>query len=606
MRSVLFTSCLLSSLLLLVGVSFQTSTVVLDEIAQLTYEGRGVGTQGLNEARDFLVSKFKQNGLFGGLDDQGYEQNVSVFLNNRLGEKNNLSFSEDFIPLAISRSGDLKEKDLVFVGYGISYRSGESIIYDDYEGIDVKGKIVVAMFGDPAIGNPDSAFKDPSLYHYSQSLYKAQNAALHGAEGLLLVRSPLSFPEGQEEPKLEFNGRQGGGTVFDLVVGQTTIKAINGILKDRNLLSVQREIAQTQKPKSFIIQQSASMEIDLVREIGNVQNIVVKKIGEDPVLKDEFIVVGAHYDHLGYGFENSTDPHGAGKIHPGADDNASGTEAVFQIAKWAKGIKTSRSLLFVLFSAEEVGLVGSSHFVENLPIAENQKVVAMLNLDMVGRMSDDKLYVMGSDTAFEFKDVMDNIDLQDSLNVEILNSANGNSDHAPFWDQKIPALFFTTGGHEDYHKPSDTVEKINREGLLKVVRYAEKVVDKISSVDQSLTYNPESERNRQRNPNENRGYGVLFGSRPQMPQPDNIHGVLLAGVREDTPASRSGLQGGDILIGIGEIEVNNLYDFVFALRYFRPGDKVIIRWVREDSIMQGETILLQRENSFLANDELLY
>lgn len=575
---------------------------LLARLARPEFEGRGVGTEGLARARDMILAEVVQKGWKPGFTETSREGKVSssylqkfqVFVGNHLGQGNALGTGElntDFIPLAFSKSGSLDSAPLVFAGYGISLRNAGAAIYDDYEGIDVTGKIVVVLLGDPAIGAKDSVFRSPAYYHYSTPMYKVQNAEIHGAAGVILVRDPLSQPP-TGEPALRFLGRQGGGANVEVLAQQAKI-AFAELLIGKSLKELQEKIAATQMPQSFISDRAVTMAVDLSRELGDVENIGAFFEGTDPALKDEVIVIGAHYDHLGFGGDSSLDPDGAGKVHPGADDNASGVQMVMNLAeRIAKDKNNRRSVLALFFTAEEVGLLGSSKYVEALPLPAGKKVVMMLNLDMVGRLSNNKLSVLALKSGKEFTEIVNKANQEAGFQLITADSGFGSSDHASFLKIKIPSLFVTTGSHVDYHRTSDTADKINWAGMARVEGFAYSLWQQVDQMLNAPTYDPSSEDENPTRPG--RGYGVYFGSIPEFQQGDVI-GVLLQGVRPDSPAERAGLRGGDILVGLGEIKIRNLNDFVFALRYYRPNEEVNVEWMRNGARMNAKTILLARE-----------
>lgn len=587
------------------GLTADSSIPIIEKISAPFYEGRGAGTKGLELARDYLVEQLKAAGLQPGIfsssnGTSSYLQAFRVFIGNDLGSATGFSSgsvtanSQEFVPYAFSRSGDIKNAELVFVGFGISLRNAGNAIYDDYEGIDVTGKIVVVFSGDPAIGSKESVFRNPSYYSYSTPMYKVQNAELHGAAGILILRDPLSTQD--PEPALQFLNRQGGGASVTILAAQMRREFAERLLpSDKKFRDLQLAISTSQKPASFMLEKKANFTVELQREVGEVHNIAAFIPGTDPALAKEYIVIGAHYDHLGYGGDSSMDPNGAGKIHPGADDNASGVQGVFDTAVRVGKNPGRRSVLALFFSGEEIGLLGSRNFLETLPLPAGAKIVAMINLDMIGRLNHNKLTALALKSAVEFNPIVDSVN--NSYNFELLkgDTGFGSSDHASFLFAKIPSLFFTTGAHEDYHRPSDTAEKINASGLQRIEDFVFDVWQRIDALSVAPTYDPSSEDSTQPT-RPDHGYGSYFGSIPDFTDTP-IPGVLLQGVRAGSPAERAGLQAKDILIGIGDITIKNLYDLVFALRYYRPNDEVTIRWVRGGLEMQAKTVLMAREGS---------
>jgi aminopeptidase YwaD len=567
-------------------------------LASPEFEGRGVGTHGLEMARDLLVARLQALGIEGGIVDKdgkrSYLEGFRVFVGNELGADNHFadSSASEFMPLAFSHSGAVHNAQLVFVGFGISLRETNTFIYDDYTGLDVKGKIVVALLGDPGTGNKDSAFRNPAYYTYSSAMYKVQNAERHGAAGIVLVRDPLSLDG--SEPALKFQARQGGGATSSILAGQASIAFAQKIL-GHDLLEIQRKIAASQAPDSFPVDSQTNLSVDLQRQLGDVQNVVGFIPGNDPAVANEYLVLGAHYDHLGYGGDFSMDPNGAGKIHPGADDNASGDQAVLHLAEQIRNHGGNRrGLVVIFFTAEEIGLLGSRQFTEALPFPAGAKAVGMINLDMVGRLNNNRLTVLALKSSAGFSPLVDLVNKDFNFDLARGDSGFGSSDHASFLQIKIPSLFFTTGTHPDYHRPSDTSDKINGPGMERVEQFVHAIWNGMDQgpapIFDPKGLDPETP------PREGRGYGAYFGSVPDFEQ-GPVDGVLITGVNKGSPAEKSGLQAKDLLVGLGEIKIKNLYDFVFALRFYRPNEEVEVRWIRGGVEMSGKTSLKPREVS---------
>ncbi|MCM2323307.1 MAG: M20/M25/M40 family metallo-hydrolase [Oligoflexia bacterium] len=582
---------------------------LLEQLASPEFEGRGVGTQGLGKARDLLATELALAGLMPGFSivDRGgaetgrsFTRSFPVFTGNELGANNGFagSTAAEFVPLSFSRSGSVENTETVFVGYGISFRGEEGFAYDDYEGLDVRGRIVIVMLGDPSLGNRGSVFRNPAYYHYSTPMYKVQNAELHGAAGIVLVRDALSL-NGALEPALRFQGRQGGGATLAILAGQARIELVERLL-GRSVSELQAGIAREQKPGSFIVlsgEEPARLDlaVDLKRQVGNVENVTALLPGTDPALASEYVVIGAHYDHLGYGGDSSMDPAGVGRVHPGADDNASGVQAVIEMAARIRALGGNRRpVLFAFFTAEEIGLLGSKNWVESLPLPQGARAAFMLNLDMVGRMQGRKLSVLATASAGEFKPLLEEVRRDFDLELQTADSGFGSSDHASFLRAQVPALFFTTGAHEDYHRPSDTADKINHEGLRAVEDFAFAVWRALDARTEAPVFDPASQEGDQPS-RPGRGYGVYFGSVPEFEQSE-VPGVLLSGVRAGSPAEQAGLQKGDILTGLGEIEIRSINDLVFALRFYRPNDEVEVRWLRLGVPMKAMTVLRSRDS----------
>ena len=306
-------------------------------------------------------------------------------------------------------------------------------------------------------------------------------------------------------------------------------------------------------------------------------------------LKDEAVVVGAHYDHLGFGGFGSLDPDSVDVVHNGADDNASGTAAMIEIARTlrARSGDNVRTLVFVAFTAEELGLIGSDYYAKN-PDFASDSTFAMVNLDMVGRLVENRLAAFGAETAEEFTPLLDSINADHGLTVAASGDGFGRSDQQSFYTQKIPVLHFFTGTHENYHRTSDDTEFINADGTAAVASYVADVTWALATRQEPLTF-VDAEPPQMTNSG---GYGAYLGSIPDMTEsPD---GVRLSGVRAGSPGDEAGLQAGDILIGIGEYTITDLYEMTDALRAYKPGDQVVIRVRRGTEVLELQATLGSR------------
>jgi hypothetical protein len=298
--------------------------------------------------------------------------------------------------------------------------------------------------------------------------------------------------------------------------------------------------------------------------------------GSDSSARNEWVVIGAHYDHLGLGDSNSLAPSMIGQIHNGADDNASGTSGVLELARMASASRQTfkRSLLFMTFAGEELGLLGSAHFVNNPTIPLNN-IVGMLNLDMVGRMKNDQLFMGGVGTAPNFRSWLETAAAPLALKLDFSNAVSGGSDHMSFNQKKIPVLFFFTGLHAEYHRPTDTAEKINVPGAMKVLTMVYEMATRIANEPARLQYTEVVQpRQAGGGGGGGDGYGTYFGSVPDFR--DDLPGVLFADVRPDSPAGKAGLKAGDLMVEFDGKEIKNLYDFTYALQSKRPGDVVVV------------------------------
>ena len=300
------------------------------------------------------------------------------------------------------------------------------------------------------------------------------------------------------------------------------------------------------------------------------QNVAAIIPGRGP-LAAEYVIVGAHFDHLGRDSVGARDPEKGHVMHPGADDNGSGTAAVMEIARRIARHPTNRSVIVANFTGEELGLLGSEQFANHLPVPKD-KVQAMVNLDMVGRMKNDKLIVYGVMTAAEMKGIVDSANVAPKLAIAAVGDGEGPSDHAAFYHKDLPVLHLFTDLHDDYHTAADVAERINIDGLVRVADYTERVVRALADRPARLTFQRVQTAGANR-PSERQGGGVYLGSIPDMGAAD-VKGMQLSGVRPGSPAEQGGLRAGDIIIRFGGKAIGNIYDYTDALGSFKPGDVV--------------------------------
>lgn len=580
-----------------------TEEALLEQVrflASPAMTGRGVGTPGIERAADHIAREFQQAGLKPG-GTQGYRQIFEVITGMKVGPKTQMrvmgrgadqkrsdALSEKlFTPFGFSEDGAV-EGEVVFAGYGIS---APELKYDDYAGIDVTDKIVLVMTHEPRERDEESPFRHPNAYRYTEVRYKAINAREHGAKAMIVVEDPLGHP-GESEELFAIRGIAGGSRAGIVAINARRSVA-QRLLKPtgKTLVQLQQDIDRTLIPRTFLIPTvRVAIRVKLIEERGTTANIIGVLPGRDPVLRRTAIVVGAHYDHLGSGGEYSLAPSHYGEIHPGADDNASGTAGLILLARaFARSGGPRRSLVFAAFSAEELGILGSSHYAKSPPIPL-QKTVAMINLDMIGRLKERTLYVFGVKTGEEFADLLEEVNRDRDLTLKLGGGEYGPSDHTSFYTRKAPVLFFFTGPHSDYHRPSDTVDKLNGEGLAEVARFVYRVIEHLANRPEPVTYvqvkePPPAARGR--------GYGAYFGVVPDFGSQEE-EGVRLSGIRPGSPAEEAGLQEGDIIVTMAGVRVKNLHDLVYVLRSKRAGDKVEVVFLRGGQEIWSTTTLQRR------------
>jgi membrane-associated protease RseP (regulator of RpoE activity) len=579
---------------------------LIGEVATLAspeMDGRAAGSAGASKAAGQIAGEFRKAGLQPG--GEGYLQPFELVTGIRLGEGNRLvlttpgagptarafRLSMGFVPFSFSDDGEV-EAEVVFVGYGIT---APELGYDDYGGIDVKGKAVLAFTHEPRERDQAGAFRAAEAFHYTTNRYKVINAREHGAKAILLVTDPNNHDD-EPERLFSFKGAPSSGSG---ILALSIKRRISEILLSRagtTLPQLQREIDERLAPKSFLVQGAKlAATVALIRERGKTANVVGILPGRDPVLKEETVVIGAHYDHLGLGGENSLAPGAFNTVHPGADDNASGTAAMIALARaFVAAGGARRTLVFVAFSGEEVGLLGSYHYVKHPPIPI-ERTVAMINLDSVGRMENNRLYIQGVGSGEGLRSIVKEASKGLGLDLTLRDDGFGPSDHTPFYAKERPVLHFFTGPHLDYHRPSDTVDKINAEGLKLVTTIAYRTVETIADRDAPIAYvRTKGTPPRAESGERGAGYGPYFGSVPDFSEA-RVPGVLLGGVRPGSPADTAGLKTGDIIVNFAGVAVKNLQDLTFALRTKRPGDRVDVTYLRDGKEQRAQATLEQRQ-----------
>jgi hypothetical protein len=596
---------LLAALLLAASLAHAASPVLptaewmLDQIKFLAgpeTAGRESGAPGAERAARHIADVFRAAQLRpGGDGGQSYLQTFSVPTGIRLGPRNALTLvaptrralvlGTDFTPLAVSADG-VVEGELLFVGYGIT---APDLQYDDYAGIDVRGKIVLALGGDPRADDPGSPFRRPEAFHYSQRPHKIINAREHGARAILLVAHPR-----EREGLPPLRGLAQPHAITTALVTRATADLLLAPA-GRTLAELATAIDRALAPQSLGIPAArVTLEVSLVRERASAANVIGILPGDDPRLREEAIVVGAHYDHLGHGGEGSLAPDEIGRVHPGADDNASGTAAVLALARaFAAGGARPRTLVFAAFAGEELGLLGSAHYVKQPPFPL-ERTVLMVNFDMVGRLREQRLYVGGVDSGTGLRPAVTDAAQGLGLALELRASPFAPSDHTTFYTAGRPVLFLFTGTHLDYHRPSDTWDKIDAPGLARVAAFATRVVD---SVAHSATSPAWVKVDAPPTTGRGGGYGAYFGVVPDFGGGDvPPDGVRLSGVRPGSPAEKAGVRGGDVIVRFAGVEVRTLEDLTFALRGRRPGDQVQVIVQREGREHPVQAVLEERRH----------
>ena len=569
----------------------------LDDIKALSapaMEGRGAGSKGLTRAEHLIEKRYKSLGLEPA-GTNSYLQPFTVITGAQLkgknsfavltgAEKRELKAKQDFVPFSFSASGSA-HGPLVFAGYGIS---ADEFHYDDYAGIDVKDKIVVVLrYEPPSFGEKGG---NQGMTQHSQLVTKAINARNHGARALVLVNGKLG--DGEEDLLTRFgsvSGPENAGIIFLQVkndVAEGWLKAAG-----KSLAELQAQINASSKPASFALaeNQTAALTVSIATTRATVNNVLAYLPGRT----DEYVIIGAHYDHLGRGNFDSLAPSQIGQIHPGADDNASGTAGVLELARLLAPQKGQlrRGILFASFAGEELGLLGSAAWVRD-PTRPLDKAAAMLNMDMIGRIKDQKVYIGGVGTGSTLKAVVEQASEKSGFKIEYSPGGYSSSDHTSFVAKKIPVLFFFSGLHSDYHKPSDTWEKIDPVAATKLLEVVGATLEQLAEAEERPAFIVVAEDKPAGGPGGS-GYGPYFGSIPDFGEVEN--GVKFSDVRPGSPAAKAGLKAGDILVQFGDKPIKNLYDFTDALRRSKVGDVVEVKVLRDGQPIGASVKLEQRK-----------
>jgi aminopeptidase YwaD len=612
-----------------------SSTPSVDRIRQVvTYlasdalEGRRTGTPGANDAAHYIAGEFNRYGLRPGMqmarpartrgeNQARYLQPFPYVAGVELGKENtfsihpngaapiNLRVGADWMPLGFSSNSSIDNAQAVFVGYGIT---AAELKYDDYSEGKAKDKVAIAFASTPDGDNPHGQFS-----RYENVRWRAIAARNAGAKALVLIADDENFKD-DRLARLHYDNAGGEAGLPVIVISREAALPLLAAANAIELSNLEKKISQTSLAKLTpsagdrvgvqdlvlpTLTASFSLSVNIIRRESPSFNVVGILPGSDPKLKDETIVIGAHYDHLGRGGEGSLAPR-EGEIHHGADDNASGVAGLIELARIisSQNPKPRRTIVFIAFSGEEEGLIGSNYYV-NHPIVPLANTVAMINMDMIGRMKERKLIAGGVGTAQEWRALLDQenppaamtassirqtpngdgasaapANLTRAFDLTLNEDGFGPSDHSSFYAKQVPVLFFWTGNHEDYHKPSDTADKINYEGEARIVAFVANIIRDIDKNEKRPTYTVAKSESQGRTI----GFRVYLGTIPNYA--DSNDGLKLDGVRDDSPAAKAGLQAGDRIVKMAGRDVKNVYDYTYALGEMKAGQEYEVEVVR--------------------------
>ena len=593
-------------------------------LASDALDGRRTGTQGANDAAHYIAGEFARLGLRPMMQKEGASRRLSVAMAQylqkfpyvagvELGRGNDLKASDmtfrvgdDWMPLGFSTSAKV-DGELAFVGFGIT---ASELNHDDYAGGISNGRIAIALQGTPDGDNPHGQFA-----RLEGVRWKAIAARNSGAKALIVIARDDNFKL-DRLATLTYDNSAGDAGLPVIVLSRQGANRIFQ-LANISLAGVEDAVRAKTPNTNRTLPGQLSLTTEIVRKEVEAYNVIGVLEGSDRLLKNETIIIGAHYDHLGRGGEGSLAPR-PGEIHHGADDNASGTAGVLELARLftSQRPKPKRTIVFLCFSGEEEGLLGSNYYV-NHPTTPLTATVAMVNMDMIGRMKDRRLFIGGVGTAKEWREIIDSqntaqsmqvsatagtasptgmpvvvsangrpvmaVDPSKSFNLTLQEDGYGPSDHSSFYSKQIPVLFFWTGPHNDYHKPSDTFDKINYNDEARVLSLVARIVRNLDSAEKRITYTvAKSDAPAGRST----GFRVYLGTIPNYS--DSNDGLLLDGVRDDSPAAKAGLKAGDKIVKIGTRDVKNVYDYTYALGEMKAGEEYVIEVMRA-----GEKLVLK-------------
>ena len=549
-------------------------------LASDNLNGRLPGTPGSKLAIDYISKHWEAQGVEPA-GTKGYKQPFSFINSVSLGKRNMLRIrnsrkqyivQKDFIPIGSSGNGSINE-DVVFIGYGLDIN--DSLSWRDYADIDVRGKWVLLLLDGPDGDSPHSPYgRHKTLYN------KIIVARDHGAGGILFMNR---FQTEDENNLRTLQYRQSSSTVGLPVIQITHSLADEMLIKHgQSIAELRSKLDEQLTPLSFTVdcKVSANVNLKFGKEIAT--NMIGFIEGNDPVLKDEYIIVGAHFDHLGLGGRRSGSLNPDTLIiHNGADDNASGTAGILELSyKFISNRHLlKRSVLVICFDAEEKGLLGSKYYVKN-PARNISNTAMMVNMDMVGRLNDSPVVLGGVGSSGNFVNIIEDASNRHTLEIETNMGGMdfGRSDHASFYRENIPVLFFFTGAHEDYHKPTDDWDKIDYKGEKKILDFIYDLIIDVSQLEEKPVFT-EIETNTDNN--QNPVFKVTFGIIPAYGS--QKVGLEIDGLsKKDGPAAKAGMKKGDIITAINGKDVRNIYDYMARLTDLKPGQRVKVKINRED------------------------
>jgi hypothetical protein len=559
----------------------------VETLASEKLDGRLTGSNGEQLAGDYIVSQLQRIGAKPLSGSSGYRLPFEFTAGSRDGGSS-VAFegsgtagrlagdpaSGSARALSFSDNGEVSAP-LVFAGYGIVVPDGQDFGYDSYAGLDVKDKVVLVLRYFPE--DADQKTKQV-LARYSDLRYKAMAARQHGARAVVVVTGPRSPNAGELIP-MSFDTAIAGSGIVAVSVNGDVAKQLFAAAPNQTLEAAQQALdSGNPHVAGFPIPGTITVRAAVVREKKEGHNIVAILPATAPAnLQKPWIALGAHYDHLGHGNNGNSlaRKEEAGGIHFGADDNASGTAAVLAVGEALSGQTRRRNVILAFWSGEEIGLIGSAAFAARPPVPLDQ-LAAYLNFDMVGRMQDNKLSVQAAGTSPVWARMIEQANVAAGFDLRMQQDPYQPTDVATFNQAGVPCLNFFTGNHTDYHRPTDTADKIDYEDLDRIVQFVTAIVRRIDATDEAPQFTkvdqPQSGAGRA-------GVRVFTGTIPDYAS--EVKGLLLGGVIGGGPAEQAGLQKGDVIVEIAGQTIANIYDYTYALELLKIGTPVKVAYVRD-------------------------
>ncbi len=563
----------------------------IEYLASEALAGRNTGTEGERLAGEYIQSGFINAGLTPAGDFGTFVESFVFTSGASLGENNailigrdEMIVDEDFRPLAYSEVGGFDFSQVVFAGYGFRIPADQEFEgYDSYFHLDVENKWVMAL---RFIPNNITKEERRRFNRYADIRRKAKWARDLGAKGIIFVTGPMGEASSELIP-LKFNASAGSMSIKAISVTNETAERLL-VNSEKNLSELQAELDNGELVSGFEVSTGpVDGEVDIATEVTTGRNIIGKISANSKNKKASgAIMIGAHYDHLGAWT-------GAGRtsddgIFVGADDNASGTAGMLEIAQHISSlvkqgkIELKKDLLFAAWSGEEIGLLGSSHYATKRSGRDGSlysKVGAYLNMDMIGRL-EDKAILQGVGSSKLWRVLIEQANASVGLAMELSNDPYLPTDSTSFYLKKVPTLNAFTGGHDDYHTPFDTADKIDYNGVVRVAQLMANIVKKLAVLDESPDYQ-EIE-----NPNRSPGrFEVTLGIIPAYDRSD-VKGLFLNGVKPNGPADKAGLKAGDIIVELDGLTIENIYDYTEALSGLKPDEAVSVKVQRGTAVLE--------------------